>query len=54
MVKYIANMHGNEVVGREMMLALSVYLLKEYEQGNDEGIKNLIENTDIHLSLIHI
>jgi carboxypeptidase D len=49
MVKYIANMHGNEVVGREMMIALSVYLLKEYEQGNDTGIKYLIENTDIHI-----
>ena len=49
MVKYIANMHGNEVVGREMMLALPVYLLEKYEQRTDQGIIHLIENTDIHI-----
>ena len=49
MVKYIANMHGNEPVGREMMLALPEYLLKTYADGVDQDIKNLIENTDIHI-----
>jgi carboxypeptidase D len=49
MVKYIANMHGNEAVGREMMLALPEYLLKTYEAKDDPEILNLIENTDIHI-----
>ena len=49
MVKYVANMHGNEPVGREMMIALPEYLLKTYESGEDEDITNLIDNTDIHI-----
>ena len=36
MVKFAANMHGDEAVGRELMLALSEYLAKNY--GNDNRV----------------
>ena len=47
MVKLVANMHGNEAVGRELMLALSRYLLENYE--TDDRVANIIDNTDIHI-----
>lgn len=46
-VKYIANMHGNEVVGRELLLQLLVYLVNSYP--TDQYVKYLIDNTRIHL-----
>ena len=45
--KYVANMHGNEVTGREMLLLLASYLCKNY--GRDRGITSLIDSTRIHL-----
>ncbi|XP_073411599.1 carboxypeptidase M isoform X1 [Dendrobates tinctorius] len=45
--KYVANMHGNEPVGREILLHLIDYLLTNYQ--NDDNITKLITNTRIHI-----
>ena len=41
-------MHGNEVLGREMLLALAVYICDEYQKGNKQ-IQSLINSTRLHL-----
>eukprot|EP00090_Calanus_glacialis_P031812 TRINITY_DN52848_c0_g1_i1.p1 TRINITY_DN52848_c0_g1~~TRINITY_DN52848_c0_g1_i1.p1 ORF type:complete len:483 (-),score=100.01 TRINITY_DN52848_c0_g1_i1:48-1496(-) len=47
MIKLIANMHGNEAVGRELMLALARYLLQNYER--DPRVAKIVNETDIHI-----
>jgi len=45
--KYVGNMHGNEVTGRETLLLLIQYLCENY--GRVSSVKNLIDNTRIHI-----
>ncbi|CAG9826142.1 unnamed protein product [Diabrotica balteata] len=45
---YIANMHGNEVLGRQLLLKLADFLCDEYMKGNKQ-IRSLIRTTRIHL-----
>ncbi len=45
--KYIANMHGDEIVGREMMVRLIKDLLINY--GKDPVITNLIDSVQIYI-----
>ncbi len=44
---YIANMHGDEVVGREMMIYLARKLSSEY--GQNERVTNLVNNSQIYI-----
>lgn len=45
--KYVANMHGNEVVSRELMLNLIEYLCSNY--GTDPEVTQLVNSTRIHI-----
>lgn len=46
-VKYIGNIHGNEPVGKELMLHLIQYFVTSYN--TDPYIKWLLDNTRIHI-----
>ncbi|MGH0128102.1 UNVERIFIED_CONTAM: hypothetical protein FKN15_060268 [Acipenser sinensis] len=45
--KYVGNMHGDEVVGREMLLHLIDYLVKNY--GADSTVTRLIDSSRLHV-----
>ena len=53
MVKYIANMHGDETVGRELMLTFPEYLLRAYESDYNDDIKNLMHYKKIEIEVLH-
>ncbi|XP_076595236.1 putative carboxypeptidase X1 isoform X2 [Chaetodon auriga] len=46
--RYVAGMHGNEVLGRELLLNLMEYMCQEYKRG-DQRVVRLIKETRIHL-----
>lgn len=45
--KYVGNMHGNEVVGREILLVLIKYLCEGY--GRNERVTKIVDSTRIHI-----
>lgn len=47
MFKYVANMHGDETIGRELLVYLAQYLLDNY--GQVEEVTRLMNSTDIYL-----
>lgn len=47
MFKYVANMHGDETIGRELMIYLAQYLLDNY--GKVPEVTQLVDTTDIFL-----
>lgn len=47
MVKYVANIHGDEMLGRELLIGLARHLTENYE--TDLRIKKIVDNTDIYL-----
>lgn len=47
MFKYVANMHGDESVGRQLMIYLAQYLVENY--GKDERVTRIVNTTDVFL-----
>jgi len=47
MFKWVANMHGNEAVGRQMVMFMAKYLLVNY--GKDSRVTGLVDTTDLWL-----
>lgn len=45
-VKYVANMHGNEALGRELLVHLVMHLIDNYQ--HDSYVRWLVDNTKIH------
>lgn len=44
----MGNMHGNEVLGRELLLQLAEFLCEEFRNGN-QRIVRLVEGTRMHI-----
>ena len=44
---FVSGIHGNEIVGRELLMLLTEYICKRY--GHDQMIDHLINNTRIHV-----
>jgi len=47
-VKFVANMHGNEVVGRELLIHLAMHLLQLNKAG-DSRVHKLLSNSDLYI-----
>lgn len=49
MFKYVGNMHGNEAVGRQVLINFIQYLLEHYGVPGHERITKLVNNTNIFI-----
>lgn len=47
MFKFVANMHGDETIGRQLMIYLAEYLVNNY--GKVPAVTQLVDSTDIYL-----
>lgn len=47
-MKYVGNMHGNEPIGRELLIRLADYLCEGWK-AKDQEIVDLLNRTNIHL-----
>lgn len=47
MVKYVGNMHGDETIGRQLLVYLAQYLLYNYDTNTE--VATLVNTTDIYL-----
>ena len=47
MFKYVANIHGNEALGRHLLLVFAQYLCENY--GKDQRITKILDTAEIHL-----
>ena len=47
MFKYVGNMHGNEAIGRQLLIYLAEFLARHYDR--DNRVANLLNNTEIFL-----
>lgn len=46
--RYTAGLHGNEALGRELLLLLMQFMCKEYNDGNPR-VRRLVDGVRIHL-----
>lgn len=47
-MKYIGNMHGNEAIGRELLIRLAHFLCDGWRSGQ-RGIVELLNSTNMHI-----
>eukprot|EP00301_Raphidiophrys_heterophryoidea_P003016 c11381_g1_i3.p1 GENE.c11381_g1_i3~~c11381_g1_i3.p1 ORF type:complete len:611 (-),score=160.77 c11381_g1_i3:110-1942(-) len=46
---YVGNIHGDEPVGREVLIHMIQFICDEYESGSNQYITTLVESTDMYI-----